>query len=298
MNGPKVLILGAQGQLGQALSRHLAPLMPTVAWGRAELDLTQGDCLLAPVSQVQPTVIVNAAAYTAVDRAETESELAHQVNAAAPGYLAQAAASVGARLFHISTDYVFDGQRSRPWPVDAPTAPLSVYGRSKLAGEQAVRSHLPDNHVIIRTAWVYGAQGPGNFVKTMVRLARERPELRVVADQIGTPTWTGDMAAAIATLIQTGKTVPPGTYHYTNSGVASWYDFAVAIVEEVRALGLDLAVERVVPIPSEDYPTPVERPAYSVLDCRTMTTLLGNPAPHWRHSLRTMLKEYLKELPS
>jgi dTDP-4-dehydrorhamnose reductase len=135
MNGPKVLILGAQGQLGQALSRHLAPLMPTVAWGRAELDLTQGDRLLAPVSQVQPTVIVNAAAYTAVDRAETESELAHQVNAAAPGYLAQAAASVGARLFHISTDYVFDGQRSRPWPVDAPTAPLSVYGRSKLAGE-------------------------------------------------------------------------------------------------------------------------------------------------------------------
>lgn len=295
MKGPQVLILGAQGQLGQALIHQLGPMMPTVALGRAALDLTQGDRILPLVSQYQPTVIVNAAAYTAVDRAETEADLAHQVNATAPGLLAEAAAAVGARLIHISTDYVFDGHRSRPWPEDAPTAPLSVYGRSKLAGEVAVRSHLPDHHLILRTAWVYGAQGPGNFVKTMVRLARERPELRVVADQIGTPTWTGDLAAAIARLIQLDAAVPPGTYHYTNSGVASWYDFAVAIVEEARALGAPLQVERVVPIPSEAYPTPVERPAYSVLDCRKLTALLGAPAPHWRQSLRTMLQHYLKE---
>ncbi|MEB3266900.1 MAG: dTDP-4-dehydrorhamnose reductase [Leptolyngbya sp.] len=295
MKGPQVLILGAQGQLGQALIHQLEPMMPTVALGRAALDLTQGDRILPLVSQYQPTVIVNAAAYTAVDRAETEADLAHQVNATAPGLLAEAAAAVGARLIHISTDYVFDGHRSRPWPEDAPTAPLSVYGRSKLAGEVAVRSHLPDHHLILRTAWVYGAQGPGNFVKTMVRLARERPELRVVADQIGTPTWTGDLAAAIARLIQLDAAVPPGTYHYTNSGVASWYDFAVAIVEESRALGAPFQVERVVPIPSEAYPTPVERPAYSVLDCRKLTALLGAPAPHWRQSLRTMLQHYLKE---
>ena len=295
MKGPQVLILGAQGQLGQALIHQLEPMMPTVALGRAALDLTQGDRILPLVSQYQPTVIVNAAAYTAVDRAETESDLAHQVNATAPGLLAEAAAAVGARLIHLSTDYVFDGHRSRPWPEDAPTAPLSVYGRSKLAGEVAVRSHLPDHHLILRTAWVYGAQGPGNFVKTMVRLVRERPELRVVADQIGTPTWTGDLAAAIARLIQLDAAVPPGTYHYTNSGVASWYDFAVAIVEEARALGAPLQVERVVPIASEAYPTPVERPAYSVLDCRKLTALLGAPAPHWRQSLRTMLQHYLKE---
>ncbi len=286
-----VVLLGAKGQLGQALSARLEGQLegvgPVVALDRSHLDLTNLGAIAPTLAALNPRVIINAAAYTAVDRAEAEPELAQVINAEVPGRLAQVAAEVGARLIHVSTDYVFPGTQGRPWGVDDAPAPLGVYGRTKAAGEAAVRSALPQGHWIVRTAWVYGATG-GNFVKTMLRLAHSRPQVRVVQDQVGTPTWTEDLAGAIAALLPLGNTAPPGTYHYTNSGVASWYDFAVAIFEEAAALGLCPSPE-VIPIPSQDYPTPAPRPLYSVLDCAAFTALLGQPAPHWRTSLRAML---------
>ena len=205
--------------------------------------------------------------------------------------IAQAAADLGAALVHISTDYVFAGDAGLPYLETAATHPLGIYGSSKLKGEEGIRTCC-DRHCIIRTAWVYGAKGSGNFVKTMLRLGKDRPELKVVADQVGSPTWSKDLARAIAECIPKLGGDTYGTYHYTNSGVASWYDFAVAIFEEARNLA-PLAIERVLPIPTADYPTPARRPHYSVLDTSKMTRLLGAPPPHWRHSLRLMLAELL-----
>ncbi|WP_008318834.1 dTDP-4-dehydrorhamnose reductase [Leptolyngbya sp. PCC 6406] len=292
----RILLLGKGGQLGATLLPHLQTLGTVTALGRDQLELSQSDQIAAVVADYQPEVIINAAAYTAVDRAETEAELAQRVNGDGPGKLAASAAAQGARLLHISTDYVFNGHQGQPWQEGDDTQPLSVYGRTKLAGEQAVRAALPEAHWILRTAWVYGTQGQGNFVKTMVRLGQTRKTLRVVQDQVGSPTWVEDLAAAVVALVRLGDRAPAGTYHYTNSGVASWYDFAIAIFEEARALGLPLAVQTVQPIPTCDYPTPAHRPAYSVLDCQKITALLGHPAPHWRESLRIMLKDYLQTL--
>ena len=297
----KILLLGANGQVGQELRQTLQPLGDVVAWGRQQLDLAQLEGIQPAIAQQAPDIIVNAAAYTAVDRAESESELAYIVNAEAPCEIAKAVAQQGATLVHISTDYVFSGDASTPYLETADTHPLGEYGRSKLAGEEAVRSCC-DRHCIIRTAWVYGAKGPGNFVKTMLRLGRTRPELRVVADQVGSPTWSRDLAQAIANCI--AKLQPDaslgesyyGTYHYTNSGVASWYDFAVAIFEEARHL-TDLAVERVIPISTANYPTPAQRPHYSVLDTSKISQLLNQAPPHWRHSLHLMLAELLVPQP-
>ncbi len=291
----QILLLGRDGQLGQALKPQLEALGPVTALGRDQLDLVDPAAIAETVAAMRPQVIVNAAAYTAVDRAESEPDLAQKINGDAPGHLAMAAAQCGAQLIHVSTDYVFDGQQGVPRQPQDATGPLGIYGLSKLAGELAVQQALPNRHLIVRTAWVYGAAGPGNFVKTMLRLGQSRPELRVVQDQVGSPTWTGDLAAAIATLIKLGPAVPAGTYHYTNSGVASWYDFAIAIFEEAKALGLPLTVTDVQPIPTSAYPTPARRPAYSVLNCQQTTDLLGYPAPHWRQSLRTMLSQYLQE---
>lgn len=298
-----ILLLGADGQVGQELQQTLQPLGSVVAWGRQQLDLSQLDTIQPAIAQAKPDVIVNAAAYTAVDRAESEPELAHTINGEAPGEIAKAAAALEATLIHISTDYVFAGDASTPYQPTSVPGPLGEYGRSKLAGEVAVRAHC-DRHCIVRTAWVYGAKGAGNFVKTMLRLGKERSELRVVADQVGSPTWSLDLAAAIADSIShlhpqiaeqstsSEQTDPYGTYHYTNSGVASWYDFAVAIFEEAAQF-TDLAIERVIPIPTADYPTPAHRPHYSVLDTGQMSQLLGHQPPHWRHSLRSMLAELL-----
>ncbi len=291
----RILLIGAKGQLGQALRSPLAPLGNLIPVTRAEVDLSQTASLAEQVAGYQADVIVNAAAYTAVDRAETEPDLAQQVNGVAPGILAQVAADTDATLFHVSTDYVFDGSQSRPYRESDPTAPLGVYGSSKRAGEMAILAAAPERSVIVRTAWVYGAGETGNFVKTMLRLGGDRPELRVVADQIGSPTWTQDLAGAIAALVEHSQTQPladlTGLYHYTNSGACSWYDFAVAIFEEARAIGFPLQIERVVPITTADYPTPAQRPAYSVLWGGKIAERLGQPAPHWRHSLRKMLQQ-------
>lgn len=288
-----VLLIGCNGQVGQELQRSLADVGDITAVGRQELDLTDVDALRETIRSVQPDILVNAAAYTAVDKAESEVELANAVNAIAPAVMAEESQCLGSTLVHISTDYVFNGKTSSPYREGDLPQPLGAYGKSKLLGEDGVRQSC-DNHIILRTAWVYGAKGKGNFAKTMLRLGGERDEVRVVADQVGTPTWSGDIAAAIAQLLQrnaSDQPVEPGIYHFTNSGVASWYDFAVAIFEEAKSQGAPLQIKQVVPITTAEWPTPTERPAYSVLSGQKIAQLIGI-APHWRRSLRQMLVEF------
>ncbi|AKG22259.1 dTDP-4-dehydrorhamnose reductase [Calothrix sp. 336/3] len=288
----KILLFGSDGQVGRELQNTLVSSGDVIPLNRSVIDLTEADRIHQLILESQPEIIVNAAAYTAVDKAETEPELAMHVNAIATEIIAEASKKIDAFLIHISTDYVFDGQGSVPYQETDITHPLSVYGKSKLAGEESIASIL-DNYLILRTAWVYGKYGKGNFVKTMLRLGGEKTEISVVADQIGSPTWARDIAEVI------GKTIPhltsqnTGIYHYTNSGVASWYDFAMAIFEEAENLGLPLKVERVFPITTSEYPTPARRPAYSVLASGKLKKLLGSYPPHWRQSLRKMLKEFL-----
>lgn len=288
----KVLLVGAGGQVGQELEALLAAdqEVTLLACDRASLDLTQPQAMAERVQAFVPEVIINAAAYTAVDRAESEPELAEAVNALAPGYLAQAATQVQAQLVHISTDYVFDGRQSVPYREDSPCNPLGVYGRTKRAGEEAVIAGC-DRSVILRTAWVYGAKGKGNFAKTILRLSQERDHLRVVYDQVGTPTWTRDIAGAIAQILPHLGPDTYGTYHFTNSGVSSWYDFAVEIVALAASMGVPLTLQQVEPITTADYPTPAQRPAYSVMGCEKIADLLGHKPPHWRQSLSKMMAE-------
>ncbi|WP_088242824.1 dTDP-4-dehydrorhamnose reductase [Calothrix rhizosoleniae] len=286
-----ILLIGSNGQVGQELRQILPAYGNIIPVTRPIIDLGQPESLEPVVQEYQPQIIINAAAYTAVDKAESEPELALAINGTAPGILAAAAKKLGAFLIHISTDYVFDGKHSSPYGENHPTNPLSVYGKTKLAGEEAIRE-LGSNYIILRTAWVYGTYGKSNFVKTMLRLAAERPEIRVVADQIGSPTWAKDIAGAIAQIVSQLTPEMTGIYHYTNSGVASWYDFALSIFEEAQQQGFPLRVERVVPITTSDYPTPAQRPGYSVLDCARIAAVLGNYPPHWRQSLRKMLAEF------
>ncbi len=290
----KIALVGADGQVGQELRQTLRSLGEVLSFNRQSLDLSQPEQIEEKLLPLAPTIIVNAAAYTAVDKAESELELAHTINEIAPTHLAKVAQSLDAQLIHISTDYVFDGSKGSPYETSDPTCPVSVYGRSKLAGEQAIQAQC-DRHWILRTAWVYGVHGKGNFVKTMLRLGAERPELKVVADQIGTPTWAKSIAEAIADLMGTldsdSGAAPAGIYHFTNSGVASWYDFAIAIFEEAQTIGIPLQIERVIPITTADYPTPAQRPHYSVLSPRSILPFLSTPPLHWRTALRLMLKE-------
>ncbi len=275
----KVLVTGAYGQLGRALQACAPAGARIVAHDRDTLDCTDAVAVAALVAVEAPDLILNAAAYTAVDKAESEEDAAYAANATAVANLA----ATGVRLVHVSTDFVFDGLSGVPYAPDAPTNPLGAYGRTKLAGEGAAG---PDA-LIVRTAWVYAPTG-GNFVRTMLRLMAAHPQVRVVADQIGTPTYAPGLAAALWALAGQGAT---GLYHHTDSGAASWYDFAVAIQEEGLALGLlDHAVP-VVPIATADFPTPARRPHYSVLDKTATVAALGGPAPHWRTNLRTMLGE-------
>jgi dTDP-4-dehydrorhamnose reductase len=295
----RILLIGQDGQVGQELQKTLPGIGTVLGVGRQQLDLTQTDAIQPLIESACPDLIVNAAAYTAVDKAETETDFAYAANAAAPKQMAQAAQRLGIPLVHISTDYVFDGCHHLPYRETDTTNPLSVYGQSKRAGEveiQQVQSdHADFRFVILRTAWVYGALGKGNFVKTVLRLGAEREELRVVADQVGTPTWTKDIASAITTLsgqlLQPSSGSPSGIYHFTNSGVTSWYDFAVAIFEEAKSLGLTLKLQRVIPITTPEYPTPATRPAYSVLATQKIQTVLQACPPQWRQSLRQMLTE-------
>ncbi len=282
----RILIIGSAGQLGQELQQTLTPLGEVVAVDRKTLDLSQSDQVRELVQQLQPEIVINAAAYTAVDQAEKEAETARMINAIAPTILAQEVEKLKALLIHVSTDYVFDGSKNHPYTENDIPNPLSIYGQSKLAGEQGIQENC-QSYLILRTAWVYGAYGKSNFVKTMLRLGSEREEVRVVTDQIGTPTWAKNIADAIAQV--TSLKPDPGIYHYTNSGVASWYDFAVAIFEEAKNL-VPLKVQRVIPITTSEYPTPAQRPTYSVLSCRKISSVLNTYPPHWRQELRQMLK--------
>ncbi|NEO56391.1 MAG: dTDP-4-dehydrorhamnose reductase [Okeania sp. SIO3B5] len=286
----KILLTGINGQLGHQLQPLLTNIGEVTAVGRENLDLADSNAISQIISQVKPEIIVNAAAYTAVDKSENEPELANAVNSIAPGIMATEAKKLGATLIHISTDYVFDGSQSTPYTETNPTKPLGIYGKSKLEGEKAIRE-TEANHIIIRTAWVYGVYGKGNFVKTMLRVGKDREELRVVYDQVGCPTWTGDLAEAIAQIIPQLNSEIYGTYHYTNSGAISWYDFAMTIFEEAKQLGFPLEVKRVVPITTAEYPTPAKRPAFSVLNSGKISKVLGKHSPYWRDGLRQMLKQ-------
>lgn len=283
----KVLVTGSGGQLGWELGRCVPAGVECVATDRGSLDLAAPD-LEERVLALAPAVIVNAAAYTAVDRAESDYEAALAVNGAAVGALARAARRCGARMVHVSTDFIFDGRGSSPYLPDAAPDPAGAYGRSKLAGEQALRAEHPDGSCIVRTAWVYSAHG-ANFVKTMLRLMRERDALGVVADQIGTPTWARTLAGAVWEAALRPE-LPP-VLHWTDLGVASWYDFAVAIQEEALARGLLARAVPVSPIRTADYPTPARRPAYSVLDKTATLAALACPRLHWRAALRSMLDD-------
>jgi dTDP-4-dehydrorhamnose reductase len=284
----KVLITGATGQVGRALLKSAPPEVAAVGMTRAELDIGDEQAVMSSIQSHQPDLIINTAAYTAVDRAESEPQFAERANSLGPHHLGVAAAAMGSRLLHLSTDFVFDGTGSRPYTTDAPTNPLSVYGRTKLAGEEAVRHALPDKSVVIRTAWVYAAEG-SNFVRTMLRVMAAKGSVRVVADQVGSPTAADSLAAVIWAIA--ARPDLNGIYHWTDMGVASWYDFAVAIAEESAALGILPAEVRVDPIATEEYPTAARRPAYSVLDKRPLLAQLSIPARHWRGNLRSVLKE-------
>jgi dTDP-4-dehydrorhamnose reductase len=279
----KALIVGSKGQLGRGLQACVPPGVEIVAHDYDTLDITDRAAVTALVKAERPALILNAAAYTAVDKAETDVDTAHAVNATAVGLLADAAAAVGAKLVHVSTDFVFDGTSGIPYAPDATTNPLGVYGRTKLEGERLAG----DDALIVRTAWVYAPTG-SNFVRTMLRLMTERSEVRVVADQIGTPTYAPGLAAALWTLADKRVT---GIHHYTDAGAASWYDFAVAIQEEALGAGLLEKAVPVIPIGTADFPTPAKRPSYSVLDKRSTFAALGGPTPHWRAQLRTMISE-------
>jgi len=286
----RILVTGINGQLGEELERTLPSIGEVIGVGRERLDLTQPEAIRQVINEVKPNFVVNPAAYTAVDKAESEPELANAINAIAPAIIAIECQKLGIPIIHVSTDYVFDGNKNYPYQETDNTNPLSVYGQTKLGGEIAIQ-HNCQNYIILRTAWVYGIGGKGNFVKTMLRLGKERAEIRVVADQIGSPTCTADLASAITQLITQFRPEIAGIYHYTNSGVASWYDFAVAIFEEAKILGWDLKVQRVIPITTPEYPTPARRPAFSVLSCGKISTVLGTFPPHWRQELRKMLAE-------
>lgn len=286
--GQRALITGAGGQLGLALQAWTPPGWTVVPCGTAALDVTRPDQVRSVLERERPDVVLHAAAYTAVDAAESAAAEAEAVNATGTGTVAEAAREVGARLIYVSTDFVFDGQLARPYRPDDPTGPLGVYGRSKLEGERRARSVLGDRALVVRTAWVYGAQGR-NFLLTMLRLMGERDDVGVVSDQVGTPTWVRSLAAALWAAAE--RPALSGILHWTDAGVASWYDFAVAIQEEALAAGLLARAVPIRPLATEEFPTPARRPAYSVLDKRSAWAALGLPPIHWRVHLRQAIRE-------
>jgi dTDP-4-dehydrorhamnose reductase len=292
-----ILVLGSRGQVGWELARSLLPLGRVTALGREELDIGDVDALQRTVRACQPDLIVNAAAYTAVDKAETEKEAAFAINAVAAGILAEEARNCKALLIHYSTDYVFDGLAIRPYCETDSTNPQSVYGRSKLAGEEAIAA-IGGDHLILRTSWVYGARGH-NFLRTILRLAHERDHLRIVADQIGAPTWSRWIADATAQIArqalqaQVENRFNSGLYHLTCAGETSWHGFASAIVEEYRNMPSagKLAVQNIEPITTAEYPLPAKRPANSRLDCSKLSADFGIAAPDWRQALRLCMED-------
>jgi dTDP-4-dehydrorhamnose reductase len=286
----KVLINGRHGQVSHELQRRLGAVGELIVLGRDQLDLAQPDQIRRQVQNIRPDLIINAAAHTAVDLAESEPQSAFAINAVAPGILAEEALALDIPLIHYSTDYVFDGTKAGPYNEDDTPNPLGVYGKSKLAGEQAIRD-VQGKHLILRTSWVYSTHGR-NFLLTMQRLLQEKPELRVVADQIGAPTWAGTIANSTLALIerwQTKTTANWGTYHLTAQGETSWFGFAQAIGEALREQGKPCA--DLLPIPTSDYPTPAARPLNSRLDCSRLQRDWGVSQPDWQTALRECLTE-------
>ncbi|MFF7707465.1 dTDP-4-dehydrorhamnose reductase [Pseudomonas sp. NPDC007930] len=286
----KILITGEHGQVTQALQRALQGLGEVVALGSQALDLRQPEAIRQAVRRERPGLIINPAAYTAVDKAETDQADAFAVNANAPGVLAEEAAELGVPLLHYSTDYVFDGSKAGRYVETDPTAPLGVYGASKLAGEQAIAA-VGGAHLVLRTSWVYSRQGK-NFLLTMQRLLQEKPELRVVADQVGAPTWAGTIAASTRQLIERWQGGNPGAwgvYHLAAGGETSWFGFAEAIGAQLRAAGKPCAT--LAPISTADYPTPAKRPLNSRLDCSKLAQEWGVSLPDWHTALLACLAE-------
>lgn len=288
---PRILLTGSNGQVGWELARSLSTLGEVVATTSQSLDLTDPDAIRRAMAEVRPRIVVNPAAHTAVDRAESEPDKARALNAVAPGILAEEAEKLGALLVHYSTDYVFDGSGDTPWREDGAPCPLNVYGATKLEGERAIRDRCR-RHLIFRTSWVYGARG-ANFLLTMRRLMRERPELKIVADQVGAPTWCRSLAEATAQVLAQAdspargadKPEPWGVYHMTNAGETSWHGFA----EAIQAMDAPETPARLLPIPSSDYPTPARRPLNSRLNNGKLERVFGLRLPHWRDALRLCL---------
>jgi dTDP-4-dehydrorhamnose reductase len=307
----RIMVTGVTGQVGGALFKVLGPKAPgsealaavdsVVAASRDRLDLAQPDRFAAALDRIAPDLIINPAAYTAVDRAEDEKDIAFRVNAEAPAAIARWAAAREVPLIHFSTDYVFGGTGSRPWRENDPTNPLSVYGASKLAGEEAVRA-AGGPHLIIRTSWVYAPNG-ANFLRTIARLAKERRELRIVADQFGAPTSARLIADTVASLVLPGPgtlaerfAASAGLINVAASGETSWYGFAVAIAEGLKVRGVTLAVEGIVPIATADYPTKAKRPANSRFDLTRLREVFGIATPEWNAALAVELDQLALEL--
>lgn len=291
-----ILVTGASGQVGYELVRALTPLGHVIAPTSADLNLADADQVRAKLRDIAPAVIVNAAAYTNVDRAEIDRECCFAINGRAPGIIAEEAQRLGAALVHYSTDYVFDGTKRTPYTEDDTPCPANVYGASKLAGEQAIAS-VGGGYLILRTSWVYGARGV-NFLRTMRRLALERRELRVVSDQVGSPTWSRAIAETTALvlgkLLRNGERAADGvaqargTYNLTAAGSASWYDFAHAIIEDARAQGA-VVCDTLVPVTTREYGAPAPRPMFSVLDNKKLRTAFGLSIPDWAAQLQLVL---------
>ena len=301
----KILLLGKNGQVGWELQRALAPLGEVVALdfdspGPLTADFSMPESLAATVRAVAPQIIVNAAAHTAVDKAESEPDLARALNATSPAVLAREAAACGAWLLHYSTDYVFDGSGDVPWLEDSPTGPLNVYGKTKLEGEQAIRAS-GCRHLILRTSWVYSARG-GNFAKTMLRLARERDRLTVIADQFGAPTGADLLADLSAHMLRTALQRPEvaGTYHAVNAGETSWHGYACHVIAFARALGqpIKVAADGIEAVPTSAFPTPARRPGNSRMNTRKLRTTFGLALPSWQSGTDRMLSEVLSANPN
>jgi dTDP-4-dehydrorhamnose reductase len=305
---PKILLIGKTGQIGRELHRRLPVLGEVVALDRTQMDLSRPDSVREVIRSIHPTIIVNAAAYTAVDEAEQDEAAAHVINADAPRIMAEEALRIGAALVHYSTDYVFDGSATSPYREADPTNPISAYGRSKLLGEQAIQQ-VGCTHLIFRTAWVYAREGK-NFLLTILRLATEREELRIVDDQIGAPTWSREIATAtehaLSHILQNGdaRTIArfSGIYHMTAAGQASWHAFADAILHELPGAaargwvatatnGRPLIARRLTAIRTSDFPTPARRPAYSVLSNQRLNDVLQTRLPDWRTQLSAVFSQ-------
>ena len=290
----KILLFGSAGQVGTELNHTLKDVGTVIECNRDTVNLEDHQQIRNIIQQIKPDLIVNSAAYTAVDKAESEPQLAEQINAIAPQIMAEESEKINSKLIHISTDYVFNGEKNQPYLETDKTNPLGVYGKTKLAGEENIKN-TSSNYLILRTAWVYGTYGKGNFVKTMLRLAQEREQLNIVIDQIGSPTYAQDIAQTIKLIIPSilsQKTVRE-TYHFTNLGVCSWYDFTVNIIEEAKKLNYPIKLKQILPILTSEYPTPAKRPHYSVLSTKKLINDFEIIPNYWQTSLKIMLDKYL-----